>query len=388
MIKKLTLNSFKSVKLSLSLFYLFYFAMVGVYVIFMPKVLKDIGYDAVEIGAIYTSAPLMRFLLPFIFKKWIKLDHKVFFVSLVLTFLITVIFFATINNFWLLLLFSLAFGGAMGAVLPFVEIIALENIGKEDYGKIRLWGSIGFSLIALILGNILNGYIMALSFLSAMAFLTAIFGFILARFDKSIYSKPKEQENDSSFSLSKYWAFWASIFLFQFSFGGFYNFFTIYETTNGMPLNIVSNLWIFGVACEIVMLIFQGALLKNFNLLSLLLVTTLSAVFRWLIVALYPENLPLIMLAQATHALNFALYYTASMAYVYTLYSQKRLAQQFYLGIGFGLGGAVGAIVSGLIYKKISPDGLFIFEAFVALLSALLLIIHKKRVEAIKGKAC
>jgi len=136
-----------------------------------------------------------------------------------------------------------------------------------------------------------------------------------------------------------------------------------------------------------VMLIFQGGLLRNFNLLSLLLVTTLSAVFRWLIVALYPENLALIMLAQATHALNFALYYTASMAYVYTLYSQKRLAQQFYLGIGFGLGGAVGAIVSGLIYK-VSPSGLFVFEALIAMLSALLLIIHKKRVEAIRGKVC
>jgi len=385
MIKNITLNPFKSVKLSLSLFYLFYFAMIGVYIIFMPKVLKDVGYNSVEIGVIYTSAPLMRFILPFIFKKWIKLDHRVFFTSLFFTFLITVIFFLTINNFWLLMIFSLAFGGAMGAVLPFAEIVALENIGKENYGKIRLWGSVGFSLIAFVLGNILNGYIMALSFLATMALITAIFGFILAKFDKRAESRSKNQEKDSKFSLGKYWVFWTSIFLFQLSFGGFYNFFTIYETEEGIPLDIISNLWIFGVACEIVMLIFQGRLLKNFNLSSLLLVTTFSAVFRWLIVALYPENLLLIVLAQATNALNFALYYTASMAYIYTLYTQKILAQQFYLGIGFGLGGAVGAIVSGFIYK-LSPGGLFIFEAFVALLSALFLIIHKKRVEAIRGK--
>ena len=239
--KNLTLNPFKSVAFSLSLFYFFYFAMVGVYVIFMPKVLKDLGYTSVEIGAIYTSAPLMRFLLPFIFKRWVKLTHRVFYTSLIATALITALFFITINNFWLFLIINFLFGGAMGAVLPFVEIIALEHIGKENYGKVRLWGSIGFAAIALVLGGILNSYIMALSFLFTMAFLTMLFGFIVSRFDKNITIKEQTaKSSNASFSLYKYWAFWASIFLFQLSFGAFYNFFTIYETSNGIPLNVVS----------------------------------------------------------------------------------------------------------------------------------------------------
>ena len=380
---KITLNPYKSVSLSLSLFYFFYFAMVGVYVIFMPKVLKDLSYSAVEIGAIYTSAPLMRFLLPFIFKKWIKLDKRVYFISLIATTLITALFFITIKNFWLFLLINFAFGGAMGAVLPFVEVIALESVGKEKYGKVRLWGSIGFAVIAFVLGNILNSYIMALSFLFAMAFLTLLFGLILAKFDKSLEIKKDNTKDNSNFSLLKYWAFWASIFLFQLSFGGFYNFFTIYETSNSMPLDIVSYLWIFGVVCEIVMLIFQGPLLKRFNLLTLLILTTSSVIFRWLLVAFYPKSLTLMLIAQATHALNFALYYTAAIAYVYTLYKQKQLAQQFFLGLSFGLGGALGAIISGVIYK-ISPSGLFIFEAFIALLAVIFLIIHKRRKEYVK----
>ena len=380
---KITLNPYKSVSLSLSLFYFFYFAMVGVYVIFMPKVLKDLSYSAVEIGAIYTSAPLMRFLLPFIFKKWIKLDKRVYFISLIATTVITALFFITIKNFWLFLFINFAFGGAMGAVLPFVEVIALESVGKEKYGKVRLWGSIGFAVIAFVLGNILNSYIMALSFLFAMTFLTLIFGLILARFDKSLEIKKDNTKDNSNFSLLKYWAFWASIFLFQLSFGGFYNFFTIYETSNNIPLDIVSYLWIFGVVCEIVMLIFQGPLLKRFKLLTLLIITTSSAIFRWLLVAFYPKSITLMLIAQATHALNFALYYTAAIAYVYTLYKQKQLAQQFFLGLSFGLGGALGAIISGVIYK-ISPSGLFIFEAFIALLAVIFLIIHKRRKEYVK----
>ena len=89
------------------------------------------------------------------------------------------------------------------------------------------------------------------------------------------------------------------------------------------------------------------------------------------------------LIAQATHALNFALYYTAAIAYVYTLYKQKQLAQQFFLGLSFGLGGALGAIISGVIYK-ISPSGLFIFEAFIVLLAVIFLIIHKRRKEYVK----
>ncbi len=376
----MSLSRFKKVEIDLALFYLFYFAMVGVYVIFMPKVLKDLGYSSVEIGAIYTSAPLMRFILPFIFKRWIKLTHIVFFLSLAATFLITLLFFATIKSFTLILILSLFYGGAMGAALPFVETIAIEQVGKERYGKIRLWGSIGFALVALVLGNILNGYIMALTALSLMAFLTMLTGFTLAKFDRNSTLKRDIEEDNAGFSLSKYWAFWVSIFLFQFSFGGFYNFFTIYETSSGISLDVVSYLWIFGVVCEIVMLIFQGPLLERFNLLSLLLLTTLSGVLRWLLLAFYPDNIWVVMLSQATHAFSFALYYTAAIAYVYRLYTQKRLAQQFFLGISFGLGGAVGAIVSGLVYK-ISPSGLFIFEAFVALISAIMIIVHKRRRE-------
>jgi len=373
------MKSKSSIAPLLAAFYFFYFAMVGVYVIFMPKVLKDIGYSPVEIGIIYTSAPLMRFLLPFVFKRFISLNNRVFLVALLLITISTLLFFISIDNFWLLLTINLIFGGAMGVVLPFIEIIALEFIGKERYGKVRLWGSIGFSVVAFILGKILDGFEIALFFLIATALLTSLFGYLLSSFNTQI-TEPKAQTN-KEFSLSKYWALWASIFLFQFSFGGFYNFFTIYETSNGMPLDIVSYLWIFGVVCEIVMLQFQGPLLAKYPLLTLINISIISAIFRWALLAIYPTNLAILLLTQATHALSFALYYTSTIAYIYQLYPQKKLAQQFLLGVGFGLGGALGAAVAGVIYKY-SPSGLFLFESFIALLASIMLIIHKKRKES------
>jgi PPP family 3-phenylpropionic acid transporter len=270
----------------------------------------------------------------------------------------------------------------MGVILPYIEIIALESIGKERYGKVRLWGSIGFSVVAFILGKSLNSPEVAILYLFLTAFFTAIFAYMLSFYNRDV--KEESADENREFSLIRYWALWVSIFLFQFSFGGFYNFFTIYETSSGMALDSVSYLWIFGVICEIIMLQFQGPLLAKYNLLTLINISIVSAIFRWILTALYPTDLTAILIAQATHALSFALYYSAIIAYIYRLYPQKKLAQQFLLGIGFGLGGALGAIVAGFIYKHF-PSGLFLFESFVALLASIALIIHKKRVERINN---
>jgi PPP family 3-phenylpropionic acid transporter len=225
--------------------------------------------------------------------------------------------------------------------------------------------------IALWLGKILETPHQALYYLSAMAFLTLIFGGVLVRHDTVEY--PTLQDN-SSFSLSKYWAFWLSVFLMQVGFGGFYNFFTIYETAHGISLEMTSWMWSFGVVCEVFMLYFQAPLLQR-NLLNILKFATLVTSFRWLLLYLYPDSIAITFASQSLHAISFALYHTAAITYVFSLYTQKKLAQQFFLGIAFGLGGSVGALLSGKIYGEY----LFLIEAIITLLSFFVLLIHQKR---------
>ncbi|MCH9740102.1 MAG: MFS transporter [Epsilonproteobacteria bacterium] len=359
-------------RLYLSLFYFFYFALVGVYVIFMPKVLLDFNYTKVEVGIIYAAAPFMRFLLPFIFKYFINLSQKVYLSSLLLTLLATSLFLGTVENFYFYLLANLLFGAAMGVSLPFVETIALQRISKEEYGKIRLWGSVGFILIALWLGEFLSSEYEALYYLLGTAFFTLIFGFFVLKFDT--HSSHEEQANDKSFSISQYWAFWMSVFLMQVAFGGFYNFFTIYETDHGVSLQVVSWMWTFAVVCEIIMLYFQGGLLQR-NLLNILKVAIFITAFRWLILYLYPDNTIITFASQSLHAISFALYHSAAISYVFSLYTQKKLAQQFFLGIGFGLGGSIGALLSGQIYGEY----IFLIEAVITLVAWGMLLIHDKR---------
>ncbi|SFV71175.1 Probable 3-phenylpropionic acid transporter [hydrothermal vent metagenome] len=358
-------------KVILGSYYFFYFSLVGVYIIFMPKVLIDFGYSPLEVGILYSASPFMRFLLPFVFRYWITLSPKVYKLSLLFSFLATLVFFSSIEHFYFYLFMNLTFGAMMGISLPYVETIALSTLSKKHYGKVRLWGSLGFMGIALWLGKVLDSPYEALYYLSSTAFLTFIFGLMLSKYDPLKQSNIQE---DSAFLLRKYWAFWVSIFLMQVAFGGFYNFFTIYETAQGISLEMVSYLWSFGVLCEVFMLYFQGALLQR-NLLKILEFATFITALRWFILYLYPDSLTLTFLTQSLHAISFALYHTAAISYVFIIYSQKKLAQQFFLGISFGLGGSVGALLAGELYG----ESLFLIEGIITVGAFLMLIVHEKR---------
>jgi len=205
-----------------------------------------------------------------------------------------------------------------------------------------------------------------------MALLTLLSGAAVAHLDQ--HTQMETLEENRSFSLMQYPWFWLSIFLMQLSFGGFYNFFTIYETAHGISLEITSWLWSFGVICEIAMLYFQGPLLQR-NLLFIIKAATLITSLRWLMLYLFADSLPLTFASQSLHAVSFALYHTAAISYVFTLYAQKKLAQQFFLGIAFGLGGSMGALLAGQIYG----EKMFLIESMIALLAFAALFGHARR---------
>ena len=360
--------------LLLSIFYFFYFAIVGVYVIFMPKVLAMLGYSASEIGIIFGAAPLVRFILPFFFTRGLKLDAKVFNLATFVMLLSAFAFYFSINNFYALFLSNIALGIGMSLILPYVEMLALEYIGKEKYGKIRLFGSVGFILVALVLVKFLSSADVALLYLLALTIITSLVSFILIRVGKAV--EKSSDNNLHDISLLKHWKLWTSMMLMQMSFGAFYNFFTIYETARGISLDMTINLWVFGVIVEIIMLFFQGRFLR-LNLLFILEITTFSAVIRWMLLFLFPQNLTLLFIAQSLHALSFALFYSASISYLHQLYTSKALAQQFYSGITFGLGGFIGAIVFGYIYQY-AADYTFLVASLVALASFVLIFLWRK----------
>jgi PPP family 3-phenylpropionic acid transporter len=351
-------------------FYFFYFALIGVHIIFVPKILSMVGYSSIDIGIIFASAPLVRFIVPFLFLKGFKLDHKTFVVSLILMLLGAIAFYPALTSFWPLLISNVVFGIGISLLLPYIEVIALEHIGKESYGKIRLFGSIGFIAVALVLVRYLDEPKIGIDFLIVMAIAaTALGAFIGTLEHKKSSTNIGIIENIQSFNPQEHLGLWVGFLLMQVSFGPFYNFFTIYATDHGISLDTTVWLWSFGVVVEILMFYFQGPLLQR-NLYKLLQLTAFFTALRWLIVAAFPDNITLLFVSQSLHALSFALFHTVSISILFSLYHAKRLAQQFFFGISYGLGGFLGALGSGVLYQY-APDWLFVGGAIAAFGAAL-----------------
>jgi len=354
----------------LSAFYFFYFAAVGVYVIFLPKVLLDIGYTTTNIGIVLALAPLMRFLTPFLFLKHVKLDQQLFKYVLLLSVISASLFYVTIESFYLFMLNNAILGVCLSLLLPYIELIAIKEL-KDKYGRSRLYGSIGFMLVGLVLAKYLTVPEVALHYYLVATLLTAVSAYSLLKYDEV---ELEANKNDEKFSLLKYWPFWVSLFLMQVSFGGFYNFFTIYETDHGISLEMVSYLWAFGVICEVLIFYFQAPLLKR-NLLFMIKFSIAITSIRWFLLYLYPDSLTISFFTQSLHAFSFGLYHSAVILYLYQLYSNKKLAQQFMLGIAYGLGGFLGAIISGQFYGEY----LFLYSSIIALISYLSLYYMKNK---------
>jgi len=371
------MSLFKGVYLTflLSIFYFFYFAIVGVYIIFIPKVLDMSGYSASEIGIIFAAAPLVRFILPFAFVKGLKINRMNFNIALVIMVLSSTFFYFSLDSFYYLLVANIGLGIGMSLILPYIEVISLDRIGKERYGKIRLFGSLGFVLVALVLVKFLSSGEVAIFYLMFASYSTAFAAFFIVLIAHAKDMKQEEVSND--ISLLNDWKLWIGLTMMQVGFGSFYNFFTIYETDFGISLDMTIYLWTFGVLAEIIMLFSQGKFMQK-NLLNVLQFTTFITSLRWFLVYLFPQNLAILFLSQALHAFSFALFHSAAISYLYHTYKHRALAQQFFSGITYGLGGFIGALLAGYIYDFF-PRELFLSSALIAFLSFYFLSLHAKR---------
>ncbi len=332
----------------------------------MPKILQEIGYSAFEIGVVFSSAPLVRFFIPFFFLKRFSLNKKIVYSALALLFLSVSLFYVTIYNFYLFLLCMILYAFSSSVILPYIESLSLDYLKKERYGKSRLFGSLGFMIAALVLAKFLDSYITGLHFFMFFTiFLIAVSILILIIYEDE-KSEKREQKTEGSIEFFKDLGVWINIFLMQVSFGAFYNFFTIYESDHGVGLESVSYLWSFSIVCEMIIFYFQSHFLKG-DLRFLIALSTLVTSFRWLMIYLFPSSIFLLYLQQSLHAVSFALYHSATLSYLYKIYANRKLAFQFYYGFGFGLGGFVGSILSGALYG----ERLFLYASVIAFLGYL-----------------
>ncbi len=370
--------------------YFWYFGIMGLVVPFLSMFLDARGFNSLEIGEILAVITATKIVAPTLWAQLADKSGKQLTIVKMGAFLslLSFSFIIWTVNYWPLM-FSLAlFSLFWTAILPQLEVMTLTSIRKSAkiYARIRLWGSIGFIVAAILSGELIERY-------SPEAF-SYIGIFILAGlFISTLNSQQPRITNASlrnNISIKKkvfngnFLLFFFAGLMLQMSFGPYYVFFALYLQNLDYSGFLIGIFIAIGVIAEVGIFIFAGLFFKSFSLKTLISVSILLTAVRWYMVGHFPESDIALAMSQLIHALSFGLYHSASIAFIQQHFNanQQSRGQAIYIGGVYGVGGAIGAYIAGVLW--LNGEGAmttFDFAAISALIGGALALMMKNHCE-------
>lgn len=355
-------------------FYFFYFATIGIIMPYWGLYLDHLGFNAKQIGQLMAIFLFTKMLAPNI---WATIADAVAakhgsslgilkFASFATLLLYSLLAFT--DSFWGVGAVMLGYCIFWNASLPQVEAATLNHLSdKNQYGRVRLWGSWGFIATVLGLGALMDYTGPSSIFPAGAIALAALFlASLLMRNDKKAPSL--SASSDTSVSVTKLLTWKVVVLLIlctlmQLSHAPLQTFMSLYLLDYGYTNWQIGLLWTTGVVFEIVIFIYAGKILERFRLSSLLCFTFFIAAVRWGLVAEYPQIPVIVFFTQAMHAITFGLYHVVMIQLIDRLFVGKYQirGQALYSSLTYGLGGAVGSFISGYIWTDIGSQALFFF---------------------------
>jgi len=366
-------------------FYFFYFAVLGALVPYWGLYLKSIGFTPVDIGSLMAVLMLSRIVAP---NVWAYIaDHRddrmrvVRVASFLTMLLFTGVFAAT--SFWWLALVMLTFSFFWHASLPLIEVQVMHHTRNKPgaYGRVRLWGSLGFIASVAALGPVLDAAGPWWILPALIALMAGIWLYSLTLPESELAG---HMEHAGPFLKTvlrpEVLAFLGACLLMQVSHGPYYTFYSIYLEGHGYSKTVIGLLWAYAVVCEIGVFLVMPRILAQVSVRTVLLVSFALAAARWLMIGYFPDSLAWLILAQTLHAASFGTFHAAGMQMVYKFFVGKHQhrGQAVYSTVAFGVGGAVGSYYSGHTWETLGPDLTFAIAAGAAALAFVVALGLKK----------
>ncbi len=366
----------------LSAFYFFYFATVGALLPYWAPYLKELGYAPARIGELIAILVGTKIFAPYIW-GWIA-DHRGRRMAIVrLGSLVSVLCFALLwlgeGYLWLATV-MLLFGFFWNATLPQFEATTLNHLGDSAaaYTKVRVWGSVGFILSVVLLGWILERHGLSLLPVSLLLLLLGIWVVSMAVPEKAAGHLPLDHGPLSRvLRRPEVAALLACCLLIQAAHGPYYAFFSIYLEEAGYGRESTGLLWALGVAAEVVLFLGMHRLLPVIGAGRLITWSLLLSVLRWMVIGWFVDSLILLMLAQLLHAATFGAFHAGAIQLFHRWFTgpHQGRGQALYSSMSFGVGGALGTLMSG--YGWESLGGALTFT-LAALLSAVAAVVSRR----------
>jgi len=362
---------------AIRLFYAAYFAAMGLILPFFPIYLDEKGLDVLMIGVMTGLIAVAKVLAP----PWIghladrhASGHSRRFIVLA-AFLAAVFAIAIdyVSDIGWLALVVLLFGVLWAAILPLTDglSVSISEAALAEYGRLRVWGSVGFILASLAGGMWLVDGNMG-QFPWWLSGLMLLLAFAARWFPNQHVISDRPETGEARFGQAFITLLIVS-FLMQVSHGAYYGFFSLYLVDLGYQGWQVGGFWVLGVVAEIVLMWGWSKPLQKAAPAWVLSISLLLASMRWLGIGMTEVWYGLLLL-QLLHAASFAAFHLSAIAWVKKLAPANRhaTAQGWYSACGFGLGSTVGIMGCGVIVSYAGYTQAFFVCALIAFAGMLL----------------
>ncbi|HZN26790.1 MAG TPA: MFS transporter [Burkholderiales bacterium] len=360
-------------------FYFFYFAYLGAYAPFFSLYLDSIGLTPFDIGVVMALPQITRIVAPHLWSWVADTTSRPVWVVRITGVAGTIVFLAIFASTRFAVVFATIFAMTFfwSAALPLIEATTLTHLGEETtrYGRIRVWGSIGFIAAVVSIGYVLDHVPLTAVPVLVLAMMLGMLACAFLVPEAPVAHHDEETSVGRVIFKPEVIALIGAGACMSAAHGPYYTFFSIYLVAEGYSKAATGWLWALGVICEIAIFAWMPRLFRAYSLRSILIASFALAVVRFLTIGWLVQSLAALLAAQVLHAATFGAFHAASIGYVHKMFKGRLQSrgQAIYGSVAFGVGGAIGGLVSGYVWDNWGAAPTFTLAAAAALAGMLIL---------------
>jgi MFS transporter, PPP family, 3-phenylpropionic acid transporter len=361
--------------LNFALFFFAYYGYVGVFSPYASLYFADRGLSATQIGILMSLMQVMRIFGPNVW-GWVADQSRRRVLVLRLTSVAAALTFCgmfvgqSFMFFFALMVTVNLFTSAQG---PISEALMLSSMRGDltHYGRVRLWGSVGFIVLVT-----LSGYALDWQGIELMPWIALLMLVMVTSVTFSLHEEPATQHAQPSNSVRELLSrksvlsFFASTFLMIAAHSSLYVYYSLYLSDMGYSKSVIGLMWSLGVIAEILFFFYQAPLFRRFGVRKLMLFSLGIAVIRFLMIGWGAQSLAILLVAQVLHAATFGVHHSASVATLQRWFAGPLQArgQALYISISYGLGGTVGGLLLSACWDTFGARWVYVLAAIMSLL--------------------
>ena len=371
-----------------SMYYFLYYGAISILFPFLALFYQSRGLTGSQIGLLAAISPIISFFGAPLWTGAADASHRhklVAMLSISGVVIITFIFPGIASFGGLLLMISLyAFFGAPTGSLVDAAVLTMLGDRKERYGRIRLWGTIGYGIVAPFAGNLIGRLGLKWAF---WGYAILMLGGLLV-----ITQIPFRQSHSNGsfrgglrvlFANQSWMLFLVMVFIAGTGMATINNYLFVYMQSLGASKTLMGFALTVSTISEIPAMFFSDRLLRRFGARGMLVIAMTTIGLRLLCYSLTTQPW-IVLVIQLMHGLTFAAIFTAGVHYADTIapLGMKSTTQGMFSGTLMGFGSAAGGLLGGLLLDRFSPGGMYAFSGTLVLVSLIVFLIVERRLVA------